>query len=190
MIMRRRHPRTRLQRIREAVWPSMGMARLTKYYRHRVARLPGTPYYIAAGFATGVAVSLTPFVGFHIAIGAAIAWLLGGSLVAMAIGTLVAGNPWTYPFIWLGTYKLGRWISGTHSAHDAPSALGQQFAFSDLLDKPTELLLPMSLGALPLAIAGWIVSFYIALNIIKRGKRIRTLRIHRGRKSSLKGNLR
>ena len=85
MILKRRHPRTRAQHIREALWPSMGIARLIKYYKHRIARLPGTPYYIAAGFATGVAVSFTPLVGFHLVIAGFITWVLGGSLVAMAL---------------------------------------------------------------------------------------------------------
>ena len=40
-----------------------------------------------------------------------IAYIVRANIVAAAIGT-VAGNPWTFPFIWLWTYWLGRKILG------------------------------------------------------------------------------
>src|SRR4051812_1515158 len=116
MILKRRTPRTRWQHIREALWPSMGLRRLMKYYNHRIGRLSGSPYYIAAGFATGVAVSFTPLVGFHFIIAGVVTWVIGGSLMAMALGTLAAGNPWTYPIIWATSYELGKKMLGERSA--------------------------------------------------------------------------
>ena len=178
MILKRRQPRTHLQKLREALWPSMGIRRLLSYYKHRIARLPGTPYYIAAGFATGVAISFTPFIGFHLMLAGLITWILGGSLVAMTLGTLVAGNPWTFPFIWVSSYELGQTMLGHETTKAASRALNHQFTFQDLLHKPMELLLPMSLGSLPLAVAGWIVSFYIVSNIVRKHKDARLTRIH------------
>jgi len=176
MILKRRHPRTKAHHIREALWPSMGLARVLRYYKHRIARLPGTPYYIAAGFATGVSVSFTPFVGFHLMLAGLITWILGGSLVAMALGTLISGNPWTFPFIWLSSYKLGQMIMGQQSTK-AARMLHHQFTFNDLLQKPMELLLPMSLGSLPLAITAWFITYYIVSDIVKRQKDGRMTRI-------------
>ncbi len=179
MILKRRHPRTRRQKIREIVWPSMGLLRLIHYYKHRIARLPGTPYYIAAGFATGVAVSFTPFVGFHLMMAGVIAWVLGGSLVAMVLGTVIAGNPWTYPFIWLSTYQLGELLLGKHGTRAASTALNRQFTFSDLLDKPLDLLLPMTLGSLPLAIVSWVVTYYFIRHVVRKHKDARLSRIYK-----------
>jgi uncharacterized protein (DUF2062 family) len=188
MILKRRHPRTRWQHIREALWPSMGIRRLVSYYKHRIARLPGTPYYIAAGFATGVAISFTPFVGFHLIMAAAITWMLGGSLVAMALGTLVSGNPWTYPFIWASSYKLGQMMLGEETSKKALNVLEHhQFTFSDLLNRVADLLLPMSLGSLPLAIIAWFVSFYIVSNIVRKTKDARLERIH-GKSNNIHNN--
>ena len=51
---------------------------------------------IAIGFAAGVFVSFTPLFGLHIVLGAALAWLVRGNIVASLIGTL-AGNPVTTP---------------------------------------------------------------------------------------------
>ena len=177
MILKRRQPRTRVQHVREALWPSMGLARLGKYYKHRIGRLPGTPYYIAAGFATGVAVSFTPFVGFHLMLAGFITWMLGGSLMAMVLGTLISGNPWTFPFIWLSSYKFGQMMLG-HASTKAAKVLNHQFTFNDLLQKPLELLLPMSLGSLPLAIAAWFITYYIVADVVKRHKDARLKRIH------------
>ena len=182
MILKRRHPRTRAQHIREALWPSMGIRRLVSYYKHRIARLPGTSYYIAAGFATGVAVSFTPLIGFHLVIAGFITWILGGSLVAMALGTLVAGNPWTFPFIWISSYELGQTMLGQEGTRIASKTLRHhQFTFSDLLHRPMELLLPMSVGSLPLAITAWFLSFYVVSHIVKKHKDARITRIHRKR---------
>ena len=57
--------------------------------------LKGTPREIANGFATGVAMSFTPFVGFHLLLSLAVARLAGQNGIAAALGT-IAGNPWTF----------------------------------------------------------------------------------------------
>ena len=73
----------------------------------RIKKLPGTTESIAIGIACGVAISFTPFLGFHMVLAAGSAWLLGGSIVASALGTIV-GNPWTFPFIWIAVLYTGR----------------------------------------------------------------------------------
>ncbi|MFH1158517.1 MAG: DUF2062 domain-containing protein [Pseudomonadota bacterium] len=171
--------RTRGRRIRELLWPSMGLRRLFRYYRHRMGRLPGTPYFIACGFATGVAVSFTPFVGFHLATAGIIAWILGGSLGAMVLGSVIAGNPWTFPLIWVGTYKLGQILLGHHVRRAAASTLSHGISFSDLLEKPMDLLLPMTLGSLPLALLSWGISFYLVRHLVKGYKEERHTRIQK-----------
>jgi len=71
--------------------------------------LKGTPQSIANGFATGVAVSFTPFVGFHILISLTIAKILKQNRVAATLGTII-GNPWTFPFIWWATLHTGNFL--------------------------------------------------------------------------------
>lgn len=175
--MKRRRPRTKGQKIKEIIWPSMGWRKLIRYYKHRIGRLPGTPHFIAAGFATGVAISFTPFIGFHLITAGIMTWILGGSMLAMALGTIIAGNPWTFPFIWVGTYKLGIMMIGGRGGDS--SALMPNLTFSDLLQKPLELLLPMTLGSIPMALVSWFASFYFVRHIVKRYKQERLSRIHR-----------
>ena len=93
------------------IWPRSGFRRTGRYLVHRVKRLPGTPYAIAAGFASGAAVSFLPLVGLHFILGAILAFTIRANVIASAIGTAI-GNPWTFPFIFLWAYKLGAWLLG------------------------------------------------------------------------------
>ena len=63
------------------------------------------------GAAVGVFVSFTPFLGFHLLITFALAWLLGANMIAGAIATSI-GNPLTFPFIWASTYQVGHFDPG------------------------------------------------------------------------------
>ncbi|MGB8287975.1 MAG: DUF2062 domain-containing protein [Rhizobium ruizarguesonis] len=65
MLFRRRKPLSLAQRIRAVFWPSKGLLRSIRYIAIRVLRLKATPHAVAAGVAAGVAVSCTPFLGFH-----------------------------------------------------------------------------------------------------------------------------
>lgn len=91
------------------IWPRRGFRRACCYWLKRVMRMKGSPHGVAAGFASGAAVSFLPLPGLHLLLGALLTLSLRGSLIASAIGTLV-GNPWTFPLIWLGSYRLGRWL--------------------------------------------------------------------------------
>ena len=110
-MFRRRQPIPFLRPLRGWLWPHIGWRR-RHYLVKRLTRLPGTPHSIAAGFACGVAISFTPFIGLHTLLSAACcALLVRGNYLAAVVGTLV-GNPWTFPFIWLVSYQLGHALLG------------------------------------------------------------------------------
>ncbi|MEE8283453.1 MAG: DUF2062 domain-containing protein, partial [Alphaproteobacteria bacterium] len=121
---------------------------------HRVRRLPGTPYAIAAGFACGAAISMTPFPGFHFVLSGLLAWLIGASILASLIGTAV-GNLWTFPIIWFWIYNLGSWIlgSGNELGTDA-------ITWSYLWDHFEDLMVPMLVGSVPTGILTWLAFFW------------------------------
>lgn len=159
-------------RLRELVWPAAGWQRTLSYLFHRMARLPGSPYFVAAGFACGAAVSFTPVIGTHFVLGCLLAWVLRASLLASVVGTFV-GNPWTFPFIWIWIYKLGHWIldePGVNAAYhfDFSRFFGtiiQAFLRLDmvyLFETAWPVLWPMTVGGIPTAIVAWFV-FYIPL---------------------------
>ena len=146
MILGRRDPPGFLRRLAGWLWPRAGWRRAGSYLLMRIKRLPGTPRAIAAGLATGVAVGLTPFVGLHLPLALALAWLTGGNLLAAGLGTLVS-NPWTLPLIWASTYRLGCLLLGRapHGLH-----LLADLRPRILLGEAGLLLWPMSVGAVPL----------------------------------------
>ena len=153
----------------------MPVKRLVKYYRHRVGRLPGTPYQIAAGFANGMAVSMTPFLGLHIVMGIVVCLIMRASPVAMIIGSIVGGNPWTFPFVWVGSYEIGQWVLSRQG--DVGSV--ENLRLSDLFHNPVDLLWPMTVGSFPIATAVWLVSYGLLFMIVRKRQRERRLRHER-----------
>ncbi len=151
--------------------------RLMTYYRHRVGRLPGTSYQVAGGFANGMAVSLTPFIGLHIVLGFVICLITRTSPVAMLIGSVIGGNPWTFPFIWVGSYELGQWLL---MRHDGTAGRLRDMTLSDVFHHPVEVLWPMTLGSLPMAALMWMASYGILYYVLHRRARARRLRRHSG----------
>lgn len=171
MFMRRNKQKIH-HRARDFLWPSLGWRRSSTYLFHRIARLPGSSYSIAAGFACGAAISFTPFVGLHFILGGICAWLIRANIMASAIGTAV-GNPWTFPFIWTWIYNLGIWIGVGGEGEDAGS-LNFHAVFANsmeallslnltyLFETAWPILWPMLVGSLPMYIIVWFV-FYLPL---------------------------
>ena len=128
------------------------------YYLKRVLRLSGTPYAIAMGVAIGVAVSFTPFVGTHLVVTFALAWLLRANLIAGAMGTAI-GNPLTFPFIWASTYEVGHLLLKGVS-RDAPARLEYDLTHRSL-DQILPLIKPMMVGAVPLGLAAACTAYFL-----------------------------
>ncbi|MCP4330836.1 MAG: DUF2062 domain-containing protein [Alphaproteobacteria bacterium] len=118
--------------------------------------MPGTPYSIAAGFASGAAMSMTPFIGLHFVLSAILAWVIGGNLIASAFGTII-GNPWTFPLIWVWIYYIGNFILGTAGAG---TGLPDSLSWSFLMEMPSHVLVPMLVGSVPTALVVWLVAFF------------------------------
>ena len=188
MFQRRSKPNIVI-RLREFFWPSSGWHRSTRYVFHRVARIPGSSYSIAAGFACGAAISMTPFVGLHFVISAITAYIMRANILASAIGTVV-GNPWTFPVIWVWIYNVGVWIVG--SGHISATEVNFAAIFSAsmealirfdiayLVQTSGPVLWPMLIGSIPTAIVTWLI-FYIPLQPII--SRYQTARHHRRTKN-------
>ncbi len=157
--------------VREFFWPSMGFVRSTRYIAHRIGRMPGTPGSIALGFAVGAGVACTPFVGLHLGIAMVLGWLVRGSPLAAAIATQVVGNPWTISFVLLATYRIGARILGKASLHRLPP--GAEVHLGYLFHHPGQVMLPMMLGSIPVALAVGLISFFSARFLVSRYHRRR-----------------
>lgn len=149
MLFRRRNAESFFERIRVYAWPRRSWRRSTRYVLHRVHRLNATPHAVALGFAAGVFVSATPFVGVHMLMASGVAWIIGGSIVSAILGTFI-GNPLTYPFFWVSSYEVGSLILGSDPDAKPTDLWGRDFQAS--LDHFWPLLKPMTIGAIPIGL--------------------------------------
>ncbi len=177
-MFRRRKQLTLGHKILGFFWPSLGWRRSAAYTMHRLARLPGSAYSLAAGFACGAAISFTPFVGFHFVISAILAWIIRANIVASVIGTAV-GNPWTFPFIWTWLYQTGTWMTSGSKVEAAPGPEFTEFFghmmeallnfdLPYLLDTVGPIFWPMLVSSVPTGFVIWWI-FYLPLKYMIRG---------------------
>ena len=175
MLFKRRNPLSFREKLRLAVWPGNGWKRSARYISKRVMRLSGSPHAIAAGFAAGVFASFTPFIGFHFILGFVIAFLIGGNMVAAALGTAV-GNPLTFPFIWASTHKVGGLILGTGASAMEPGELS-----TNLLGKSFDAILPivgpMVVGSVPLGVPAAVALYVLTFQSVRGFRILRQQRI-------------
>ncbi len=182
-MFRRRHSQSFLSRLRGFVWPERGFRRLFAYLLQRIARMPGSSLSIAIGLACGVSVSFTPFIGFHFLLGAFLAYLLRGNIIASAIGTII-GNPWTFPLIISADFAIGSW-GAVQMGMIPPSA---ELSINEILADPVNnllpLLMPMMLGGLILGVVAWFATFGMAYWALTwwRKHRVRRMTVGRNRR--------
>lgn len=188
-MFRSRKKKQPLYRLRDFIWPRSGWTRSTAYLAHRIGRLPGTPYSIAAGLAFGAAVSFTPLIGFHFILAALFAWVFRANILASAIGTAV-GNPWTFPFIWPGIIFLGKMLGAGNGevlpegmtlamlfGHIVAALLHLDFIFLSEVAWP--VIFPMLVGGVPAAVAVWFVIYLLSRPLIENYQRRRIRRRQR-----------
>src|SRR5690606_19649771 len=131
--------------MRDLVWPRMGLRRYGTYLRKRVLRLSASPHSIAAGVASGAAVSMFPLIGLHFILGFVLAFITRGNMIAAAVGT-AWGNPFTFPFFFAAAYGIGDWLmggGGISAAENAQlAATGAQLSQGGLFSGGLDTLWP------------------------------------------------
>jgi len=184
LFTRRRKPPLK-QRIKEFVRPPKGYKRAWHYLVWRVKRRPGTPEFIARGFAIGVAINFWPILFTHFVGGILLCWALAGDVIAMFIGTLL-GNPWTFAIVYPLMYKLGKVLLGLRPHHRETSIdtaeevwakIWPVESWHSLMIALKEIILPMILGGFLLGLPCALLSYYIARNAVRvyQGNRRRSI---------------
>lgn len=143
---------------------------LQKTYQ-RFLKIRGNPHEIALGFALGLFIGMTPFMGFHTAIAIFFAALLKWNKISAAVGVWIS-NPITAPVIYPFTFFIGAKLTGI--SNGANPADGYEFAIFDMLLKAPMIVLALVIGGvvigIPVAIAGYYISFSAVNNYRKRIK--------------------
>lgn len=177
-MFKRRNKRSIIDHMREWVWPRAGWRRLAIYYRHRLARMPDTPYRVAAGVACGAAVSFTPFLGLHVGLALVVAFVMRANLLAAAIGTII-GNPWTFIPIWALTYWVGARILGMDSSVAVTDLIDMSQIFVSPFATLKPVLPPLIAGGIPIAVMVWFAVYWPTFRLIHRYRRRRLLGLER-----------
>lgn len=162
-MFRRRKKVQIFEKLRDFLWPRLGWRRSTSYITHRIKRMPGSPYSIAAGFACGAAVSCTPFFGLHFLLAAMIAWMMRGSIFASIIGTAL-GNPWTFPLLLVFNYKFGSIILGLPTSEITLASLTLQ----ELWEQSWHYFFPTMVGGFVTSFLVWPIVFFPLRSLIQK----------------------
>ena len=185
-----RHRPALSARLRNLVWPRTGLKRAWLYMWHRVRRISATPHSIALGLATGVFMGFNPLIGFHLIISAIICTLVGGSIIAAAIGTLVC-NPVMCPLMMVGNYQVGMVLIGETIREDfvyrtPVIELGHLlsdplYVVNELWEVLAPVFVPMFIGSILMGLAAAIPTYFAARAAIESYQRRRRERLRAGR---------
>jgi len=152
-----------------------GLQNFLRKIIRKLESLKGNNRSIADGFATGAAVSFTPFVGFHLIIALIWAKIMKQNGVAAALGTIV-GNPWTFPLIWYADLHLGKIILIRETAEDKIDFIDLfkelfhcviMLDFGRFFSDIYPVFMPMLVGSIPFCIVIWFLCAHLVLGILK-----------------------
>ena len=162
-MFKRRNERSWQQKLREMVWPASGYRRALRYLWLRLLRLNASPHTIALGFAIGVFMSFSPFLGFHLAFSGLFAWLLRGNIAASMLGNFL-GNPISYPFMWAMVYQTGNAVMGKAPSAAMIDLTSLKFDAADFWN----IFIPCFIGSIPVGIlAGLLFYFPVKKSVMR-----------------------
>lgn len=128
-----------------------------------ILALDSHPGHIAAGFAVGVFISVTPFFGLHTVMAVASAFLFRLNKLTTITGAWV-NTPFTVPPLLLGSYKLGAWLLGQPPKSFSVSNL--EWSYLKLYAEA--LLLGSSVIGLVAAVTGYFLCYWLVLRFRRK----------------------
>ncbi len=119
---------------------------------------------LAAGFAVGVFFSFTPLVSLHTVLALLVAFVFRLSKIAAVAGVWV-NNPYTMPFVFYGSLRLGEWVLGT-GFHPISC---ERWTLEAVMRMARPLVLPLLVGTTIVGIlaaaAAYLVVYRIAVKV-------------------------
>ncbi len=123
------------------------------------------PRRIAAAFAVGVFIGMSPFLGIHTLLGLALAWQLKLNKFVTLIGVYVT-NPWTIVPI----YSFGTWVGVKVMGIDniIPVVDWSHITFLGVIDNFRPLLVPFIVGSLLVGSVAAVISYMTVYGMVKK----------------------
>ena len=156
------------------------MRAISDRFRRRAREIVGAnepPARLAAAWAVGVAIGLSPVIGLHTAIALILAFAFKLNKIDVLLGTLVV-NPWTFPPYFAFSVMVGQWLTGLRVPRIAVPGLSTLLSPQAWREQATwlaPLLTVWAAGACVFALAGGAVTFVVVRSFIvrRRGRRRR-----------------
>ncbi|MFZ0611090.1 MAG: DUF2062 domain-containing protein [Desulfobacterales bacterium] len=158
----------------------------------RFLKIRGQPREIALGFALGLYVGMTPFIGLHTVMAVPLAALLKWNKISAAVAVWFT-NAATAPFIYSVTYLVGARIAGIKKVFSWADIESFSAVYHLILKTP-EIIWAMVIGGailgVPLAVAGYYLAYYIVDRYQEktRIKRAASKKLRSRKKKPRKGN--
>jgi len=153
-----------------------------RFYYKTAIREPGTPEYVARGWAIGMFIGFAVPFGLQLVVSIPLSFLLKGSKLGATVGTL-ATNHFTifviYPFqCWLGSWLIGNPLSLTEISSELEQVLKEQ-DYQTLFGLGRDLVVSFFIGGFLLAFISTPICYYLVKNMVikyRQSKEKRRLR--------------
>ena len=132
----------------------------------RFLKIRGHPREIALGFALGLLVGMTPFMGLHTVVAVAVAALFKWNKISAAISVWIT-NAVTAPIIYGITYLIGARIMGIERAFNLKN-INSLSAVHQLILKTPEIVWAMLVGGVVIGLPLAVIGYYVAFSITSR----------------------
>ncbi len=131
------------------------------------------PARVAAAWALGIGIGLSPLLGLHTVIGLLLAVVLRLNKVDVLLGTMIS-NPWVLTAYFPISVALGQWLLATRVPRIEIPGLRQIFSFAAWNSQRAwlaPLLLTWTAGATVLALVGATVTYVLVRAAVIRHRR-------------------
>ncbi len=132
----------------------------------RFLKIRGHPREIALGFALGLFVGMTPFMGLHTIAAVAVAALFKWNKISAAISVWIT-NAVTAPLIYGITYLVGARLMGIEKAFNLKD-INSLSSVYDLILKTPEIVWAMIVGGMVIGLPLAFIGYYFAFSITSR----------------------
>ena len=135
-------------------------------FYERFLSCKGSPRNIALGFALGVIVGMTPFIGIHIISGVLLAAMFGGNKITAIVGVNIT-NVLTAPFIYPINYWVGYRLAGISEKVEWTSVS----SYADILriiEHSPLILADLLVGGMILGIPIAVIGYYGVFKLVCR----------------------
>lgn len=181
MILKRKNKQSIWAKIRNFIWPSIGIKRTLKYYKHRIIRMPHSTQSISMGLAAGCVVSWTPSFPFHILQCYIFSRIFKANFPAAVLGTAF-GNPWSFPILFMISYHVGHFFLSVTGLYDVFVMLAGETELFNQHGFGIQKFLPTLVGGYIMAVLTYPMFYYGFYTIIAAGRasrRVVSKKVHK-----------